>query len=75
VQFQFVKGFGLKQVAEIAPPAQNGAEEIVEIWDLHLIRDGDQADDHRTHLAQDCLQNQAFNRLYLNHSSRLRRAA
>ena len=44
VQFQFVKGFGLglpaeavelltmdaKEVAQIAPPAQNGAEDIVE---------------------------------------------
>ena len=52
VQLQFVKGFGLgfpaeavelltmdaKDVAQIAPPAQNGAEDIVEIWDLHLIR-------------------------------------
>jgi hypothetical protein len=59
-----VKGFGLgfpaeavelltmdeNDVAQIAPPAQNGAEDIVEIWDLHLIRDRDQADDHQTHL-------------------------
>jgi hypothetical protein len=40
-----------KEVAGIAPPAQNGAEDIVEIWELDLIRDRDQADDHRPHLA------------------------
>jgi hypothetical protein len=36
-------------VAQISP-AQNGAEKIVEIWELHLIGDRDQADDHRAHL-------------------------
>ena len=65
VQLQFVKGFGLRlpaeaiellpvdanDVAQIAARAQHGAEDIVEIWELHLIRDRDQADDHRTHLA------------------------
>jgi hypothetical protein len=65
VQLQFVKGFGLgipadavelltmyaNDAAQIAPPAQNGAEDMVEIWELHLIRDRDQADEHRSHLA------------------------
>ena len=51
VQFQFVKGFGLglpaeavelltmdaNDVAQIAARAQHGAEDIVEIWELHLI--------------------------------------
>ena len=64
VQLQFVKG-GLRlpaeaiellpvdanDVAQIALPAQNGAEDIVEIGKLHLIGDRDQADDHRTDVA------------------------
>jgi hypothetical protein len=61
VQLQFVTGFGLcfpteavelltmdaNDVAQIAPSAQNGAEDIVE---LDLIGHRDQADDHRTYL-------------------------
>jgi hypothetical protein len=37
--------------AQITLPAQNGAKDIVEIWELHLIGDRDQADYHRAHLA------------------------
>ena len=65
VQLQFVKGFGLRLPAEaiellpvdandkaqIILPAQNGAKDIVEIWELHLIGNRDQADYHRAHLA------------------------
>jgi hypothetical protein len=37
--------------AQITLPAQNGAKNVVEIRELHLIVDRDQADHHRAHLA------------------------
>ena len=66
VQLQFVQGFGVRPApkavelltvdandkAQITPPAQNGAKDIVEIGELHLVRDRDQADDHGAHLTQ-----------------------
>ena len=36
---------------QIAIPPKNGAKDIVEFRELHLIGDRDQADDHRAHLA------------------------
>ena len=89
VQLELVEGLGLRLPAEavellpmdtnnkaqITPPSQNGAEDIVKVWELHLIGDRDQANDHRAHMTQNCSQNQAFKRLYFNHSSRLRRSA
>jgi hypothetical protein len=39
---------------------QNSAEHVVKFMERHLVGDRDQADDHRTHLAQNRSQNQAL---------------
>jgi len=66
VQLQLVEGLGLHLASEavellamntddeakIAPPTQNGAEGIVEIQELHVIGERDQADHHGAHLAK-----------------------
>jgi len=38
-------------VVQIAVPAQNGSEHVVEFGQWHSIGDRDQADDHRAHVA------------------------
>ena len=38
-------------VAEIAIPAQNGAHDVMEFWELQVVRYRDEANDHRAHLA------------------------
>ena len=37
-------------VAQVAAPAENGAEGVMECGELHVIGDRDQADDHRTYM-------------------------
>jgi hypothetical protein len=37
-------------VAQVAAPAENGAEGVTEFGELHVIGDRDQADDHRTYM-------------------------
>jgi len=39
------------EVTEISVPPENGMEDLVKFWEIHLIGDRDQADYHRTHLA------------------------
>jgi len=39
------------EVVQIAVPAQNGSEHVVEFGQWHSIGDRDQADDHRAHVA------------------------
>ena len=58
-------------VAQIAVPPKNSAEQVVKFVERHLIGDRDQADDHRAHLAQNRSQNQAFEGGCFNHLSRL----
>jgi hypothetical protein len=58
-------------VAQIAVPPENRAEQAVKFVEGHLIGDRDQADDHRAHLAQNLSQNQAFEGGCYNHLSRL----
>ena len=58
-------------VAQIAVPPENSAEDVVKFVEWHLIGDRDQADDYRAHLAQNRSQNQAFEGGCFNHLSRL----
>ena len=37
-------------VAQIAVPAENSAEHVVQFGERHVIGDRDQADDHRAHV-------------------------
>ena len=55
----------------LLPKPQNRVEHVVKFVERHLIRDRDQADDHRAHLAQNRSQNQAFEGGCFNHLSRL----
>ncbi len=73
-QFEFVQSFGSRlpskavelltvdadNVAQIAVPAKNGAEDIVEFGQLQVVGDRDQADYHRAHLMENGSQDQAF---------------
>jgi hypothetical protein len=47
-------------VSQIAVLAKNRAEDVVELGELELFGDRDQADNHRAHLTQNGPQDQAF---------------
>src|SRR5260221_1551795 len=84
-QFEFVQAFrscfpaeavelltvDTNDIAEIAVPPEDGAKYFVEFWELQLIGDRYQADDHWADLAQNRSQNQAFEGDCFNHLSRL----
>src|SRR5271166_1310493 len=58
-------------VAQIAIPPENRAEQVVKLVERHLIGDRDQADDQRARLAQNRSQNQAFEGGCFDNFSRL----
>jgi hypothetical protein len=68
VESEFVHGFGARlpakaveflpmdseNVSQVAAPAQHGAEDVVEIGQIHPIGDRDYPDDHRADMAKNC---------------------
>jgi len=37
-----------------ALPAQNGPEDVIEVWEIEVIRHCHDSDDHRIHMMQNC---------------------
>ena len=87
MQFEFMQSFGsllsaeavellamdTNDVAQIAGPAKNCAEDVVEFRELYLVGNRDQPDDHRAHLTENGPQNQAFDAECVSHPLSLRR--
>ena len=52
-------------------PAENGAEDFIELEEVERVGHGEDADDHRTHVAENGSQNQSLERGVYAHSFRL----
>jgi hypothetical protein len=41
-------------IAEIGMPAEDGADDLVKLREVHVIRNREKADHHGAHLTEDC---------------------